>query len=126
MQRTSLKWYCRILSIGALLVLVACIDDTPYTNNYSHILIWAEGPGHVTMSTELYGELICTVEMLCGYGNEIQAGEVIPIEAVPDEGHEFTGWTRRRGAKWNQDLSNGVNPLDLPADGDYGIIANFR
>jgi hypothetical protein len=48
--------------------------------------------------------------------------------AVPDEGHEFTSWSRRRGvgSSWNQDLRDGANPLQLPADRDYWIIANFR
>ena len=128
MRRFS-KWSPKLPAISAIsawLLLVACIDDTPYTDNYSHINVWVEGPGHVTMETERYGELRCTVDEACGYSNEIQAGEVVLVVAVPDAGHEFTGWSRGRGSKWNQDLNDGTNPLHLPADGDYWITAHFR
>jgi hypothetical protein len=128
MRHRNPKRFSHFLSLGLLLLLTACFNDAPYADSYSHIVVSVEGPGHVTMDTDRFGELFCTVEELCGYVNEIQAGEVIRIVAVPDEGHEFTGWTRRRGAgsSWNQDLRDGVNPLQLPADRDYWIIANFR
>lgn len=126
MRHRNLKRFLHILSLGFLLLLAACINDTPYADAYSHILVNVQGPGHVTMDTEKYGELVCIPEDSCGYTKELQAREVIPIVAIPDEGHEFTGWTKRRGSKWNQDLRDGVNPLLLPADGDYWIIANFR
>lgn len=121
-----LKRCLPILSISTLLLLAACVNDTPYADSYSHIIVWVEGPGHVTMETELDGSLQCTADMLCGYSNEIQAGEIIPIVAIPDAGHEFTGWTRERGSKWSQDLNDNANPLHLPADGDYWITANFQ
>jgi hypothetical protein len=120
------KRFRLILSLGLLLLLTACFNDAPYADNYSHIGVWVEGPGHETMDTVLFGELVCTVALFCGYTNELQAMEIIPVVAVPDEGHEFTGWTRRWDSKWNQDLRDGANPLLLPADGDYFIIANFR
>jgi hypothetical protein len=37
------------------------------------------------MGTTVAGQLIRTVKDLCGYTNEIQAVEVIPIVAIPDE-----------------------------------------
>ena len=121
-----MKRCLQTFSISTLILLAACINDTPYADNYSHIIVWVEGPGFVTMDTELDGSLRCTPDALCGYSNEIQAGEVIPIVAVPDAGHEFAGWARGRGSKWNQDLQDDANPLQLPADGDYWITANFR
>lgn len=126
MRHRIQKRFPHTLSLGLLLLLAACINDTPYADAYSHILVNVQGPGHVTMDTVLYGELVCIVEDSCGYTNEIQAGEVIPIVAIPDDGHEFAGWARSRGSKWNQDLRDGANPLYLPADGDYWIIANFQ
>lgn len=115
------------LSVSAIAFLAACINDTPYGDSYSHIVLEVRGPGYVTMDTELSGELLCTAEDLCGYGNELEAEEVILVVATPDEGHEFYGWTRNSGPfKWNDDLAQGANPLYLPADGDYWITAVFR
>src|SRR5690625_7097233 len=43
-------------SISTLTLLAACINDTPYADNHSHIIVWVEGPGFVTMDTELTSE----------------------------------------------------------------------
>ena len=118
---------CRlVLGLCVLLFLAACVNDTPYSDNYAHINVDVNGPGFVAMSTEVHGPLLCTAHEGCGYVNELQAQEVITILVIPDGGHEFTGWTSRAGSSWIPELTEGASPLQLPADGDYFLIANFR
>jgi hypothetical protein len=119
------------LVIPALLVLLlpACIDDTPYSNNYAHILIAPEGPGQLVMETRLMGETICgddTGDSICAHTVYLQDDEVLTITAIPDEGHTFTGWVRAGSPNWTDELQNNSNPLFLLADGDYFFQAAFR
>lgn len=101
------------LALAGLLSLSACFNDTPYSSGYSHIsILKVEGPGTVTMVSELTGTRICTAEDTNrDYTNEIGAQAKVTFTATPDEGRSFVGWLK--------DVKSDENPLVLLADRDY-------
>lgn len=121
-----LKLLAPILLLG---LLTACIDDTPYSSNYSHIVVSPQGPGQLVMKTARTGESVCrehSGDSACAYTVYLLDDEVVAITAVPDEGHVFAGWVRAGSPLWSDDLENNSNPLFLLANGDYFFHAEFR
>lgn len=107
----------------ALLLLAACSAD------YQRVFITPRGPGSLTI-VHAQGDTFCrafedSIEH-CGYGTNANSNEAVTITAVPDEGHEFVGWSPRHPTSWNSDLDASTNPLVLKIDGDYILYANFR
>ena len=48
------------------------------------------------------------------------------ITAVPDQGHEFVGWSSRHPTSWNSDLDVNTSPLEVKVDRTCLFYANFR
>jgi hypothetical protein len=52
------------------------------------------------------------------YSASYDYGAVVTLEAVPDVGYEFVGWSG--------DVTGTANPLDITIAGDMAVVANFR
>src|SRR5690625_2398096 len=58
-----LKRCLPILSISTLLLLAACVNDTPYADSYSHIIVWRSEERRVGKEYRSRGERACDNRM---------------------------------------------------------------
>ncbi len=108
----------------ALAGLTACVDDTPYTRNYGHVrLTSVTGPGSVTCEVNgVAFEPPSTPDfIICAWGAPLNAPDRLMATAIPDEGHEFLGWTGDIPSDRRME-----NPLVLAPDRNIDFGARFK
>lgn len=116
-------------SLRAFAVLTLLLFLAGCSAEYQHVFVTPRGPGSVTIA-HAHGETFCRVfdkgaiEHCRHYAKT--GSQVITVTALPDEGHEFVGWSPRHPTSWNSDLDANTNPLELKIDSSYLFYANFK
>jgi uncharacterized repeat protein (TIGR02543 family) len=98
-----------------------------HTYTFNIVALWKEKAESCTFSfTVATSKRAYTLELYCTPGGTVappqgtysyEEGTIVTIQAVPDSGYQFAGWSG--------DVSGTTNPLYLTMDRNYKITANF-
>ncbi|MFW5902360.1 MAG: InlB B-repeat-containing protein, partial [archaeon] len=93
-----------LVLIGLLLIGLGCLNDVPIDEGTENeLIVNVEGEGIVDPEEGTHNYTI---------------GENITMEATPEEGYEFTGWTG--------DIESNETIMDVEIEEDLEVTANFQ